>query len=80
MVTALVLSGGSGTRMGMDIPKQYIKVNGRTVISYCLERFFAHIMVDAVQIVADEVWREMILETVKHLCQTVDKGALDGNM
>ena len=34
MVTVLVLSGGSGTRMGMDIPKQYIKVNGRTVISY----------------------------------------------
>lgn len=69
MVTALILSGGSGTRMGMDIPKQYIKVNGRTVISYCLEIFFAHEMIDAVQIVADEAWQEMLSEIVRQLCK-----------
>ena len=80
MVTVLVLSGGSGTRMGMDIPKQYIKVNGRTVISYCLERFIAHNMIDAIQIVADEVWREMLLETMNHLCQAVDRRALDRSL
>ena len=27
MNTALVLAGGTGTRLGSDIPKQYIKVN-----------------------------------------------------
>lgn len=69
MVTALILSGGSGTRMGMDIPKQYIKVNGRTVISYCLEIFFVHEMIDAVQIVADEAWQEMLSEIVRQLCK-----------
>ncbi len=79
MVTALVLSGGSGTRMGMDIPKQYIKVSGRTVISYCLESFFTYEMIDAVQIVADEAWREMILETVKQLCQVVGRNTSDKN-
>lgn len=67
MVTALILSGGSGTRTGMDIPKQYIQVNGRTVISYCLERFLVHEMIDAVQIVADEAWREMIIEILKQV-------------
>lgn len=29
MVTALILSGGTGTRPGANIPKQYIKVNNR---------------------------------------------------
>lgn len=29
MITALILSGGTGTRLGADIPKQYIVVNGR---------------------------------------------------
>lgn len=77
MVTALVLSGGNGTRMGMDIPKQYIKVNGRTVISYCLESFFAHEMINAVQIVADETWQEMISDTVEVLCQNVNRDVSD---
>ena len=34
MNTALVLAGGTGTRLGADIPKQYIEVNGRMVIDY----------------------------------------------
>lgn len=37
MVTALILSGGTGTCLGADIPKQYIEVNNRPIISYCFE-------------------------------------------
>lgn len=80
MVTALVLAGGSGTRVGMDIPKQYIKVNGRAIISYCLECLFTHKLINAVQIVADEAWREMILETVKKLSQVMDKSTVNENV
>lgn len=68
MVTALLLSGGTGTRMGVETPKQYIEVNGRPVISYCLERLFAHEGIDAVQIVADEMWRKLILECMDGFC------------
>ncbi len=67
MVTALVLSGGTGTRMGVEIPKQYIEVKGRPVISYCLACLFGHDGIDAVQIVADEVWRETILTCMERL-------------
>lgn len=62
MVTALLLSGGTGTRMGVGMPKQYIKVNGRPVIFYCLKSLFAHKGIDAVQIVADEAWRETVIQ------------------
>ena len=34
MNIALILAGGTGTRLGTDIPKQYIKVNGRMTVSY----------------------------------------------
>lgn len=67
MVTALLLSGGTGTRMGSDIPKQYIEVNGRPIIAYCLKCLLAHEGIDAVQIVADEMWRETILTCVEGL-------------
>lgn len=60
MVVALILAGGSGTRMGLNIPKQYIKVNGKTIIAYCLETLLAHENIDAVQIVAAEKRQEEI--------------------
>jgi 2-C-methyl-D-erythritol 4-phosphate cytidylyltransferase len=61
MNIALVLSGGTGTRLGADIPKQYIEVNGRMIIDYCLETFFTSEHIDAVWIVADESWQDKIV-------------------
>lgn len=54
MNIALVLAGGVGSRMGFDIPKQYIKVKGRMVITYCLETFDEMEEIDAIQVVADK--------------------------
>lgn len=68
MVTALILSGGTGTRMGTEKPKQYIKVNNRPVITYCLETILFHSGIDAVQIVADEMWRDAVMECMADLC------------
>jgi 2-C-methyl-D-erythritol 4-phosphate cytidylyltransferase len=61
MNIALVLSGGTGTRLGADIPKQYIEVNGRMIIDYCLETFFTSEYIDAVWIVADKSWQDKII-------------------
>lgn len=36
---AIVLAGGRGRRMELDIPKQYITVNGKMLICYTLECF-----------------------------------------
>lgn len=62
MNIALVLSGGTGTRVGADIPKQYIRVKGKTILSYCLEVLEHCDEIDAIQIVADKAWREVIQE------------------
>jgi len=65
MTIALILSGGTGTRLGAEIPKQYIEVNGRTILSYCLETLLAHPEIDGVQIVADPSWQQTILEELE---------------
>lgn len=72
MVIALILSGGRGKRMGTDIPKQYIKVNDRPVISWCMECLAAHPKIDAIQIVAEEMWRDTITECIKRMDETSD--------
>ena len=64
MNIALILSGGTGTRLGADIPKQYLNVKDRPIISYCMEVLFQHRRIDAVYIVAATEWQELIEEQV----------------
>ena len=56
MVIALILSGGTGSRLGADIPKQYLRVQGRPVLLYCMETLHKSPVIDAVQIVAAQEW------------------------
>lgn len=67
MNIAVILSGGTGSRAGLAAPKQYVEGNGKPMICYCLETFFAHDRVDAVQIVADPAWREAIRRHVMRI-------------
>ena len=44
---ALIIAGGSGQRMGQDIPKQFINVDDKPVIVYTLEAFQNHANIDS---------------------------------
>lgn len=65
MNIAIILSGGTGTRLGSDIPKQYIQVNDRPVIAYCLEQFLENDAIDRIQIVADTTWHDFIRQNIE---------------
>lgn len=62
MNIALILSGGTGIRMGSEVPKQYIEVSGKPIICYSAERLSFHDRIDAIQIVAEPVWQKKIEE------------------
>lgn len=70
MNVALLLSGGLGTRLQSEVPKQYIEVGGRPVISYCIERLSLHKQIDALWIVADSAWHGQLTEWLEEY----DKG------
>lgn len=74
MNIALILSGGTGRRVGLDMPKQYIEVCGRPIISYCMESLSGHDGIDAIQIVAEEEWRDLITESMEQLAKTKKPG------
>lgn len=60
MTIALLLSGGTGSRLGEDIPKQYLEVCGKPMISYCIRALSEHPDIDGIQIVAAEEWQERL--------------------
>ena len=60
MVVAVVIAGGVGSRMGADIPKQFVQVNGKPVLFYTLDAFELHPMVDAIELVCIEGWEDSV--------------------
>ncbi|MBO4605198.1 MAG: 2-C-methyl-D-erythritol 4-phosphate cytidylyltransferase [Bacteroidales bacterium] len=55
---AVVIAGGVGFRMGLDIPKQFVEVEGKPVLFYTLEGFQKHPMVDEIVLVCIDGWQE----------------------
>ena len=60
MNIALIIAGGSGNRMGQDIPKQFINVYDKPVLIYTLEGFQHHPMVDAIEVVCIDGWHDVL--------------------
>ena len=60
MTVAVIIAGGVGLRMGADIPKQFVRVNGKPVLFYTLEAFEQHPMIDAIELVCIEGWEDSV--------------------
>ncbi len=65
MNTALLLSGGLGARIHTDVPKQYLSMGGRMLITCALKPLLASPFIDDVWIVAGYEWREHIIADAK---------------
>lgn len=65
MNTAIIIAGGSGTRMGEAIPKQFIEVCGKPVLVYTLESFQRHPQVDAIGVVCIEGWEQRVQDDAR---------------
>ncbi len=64
---ALIVAGGTGSRMGADVPKQYLELGGRAVIRHAVEAFLNHPRIDLVQVVIGEGHGEMFARAVRGL-------------
>lgn len=56
----IIPAAGSGSRMAMDAPKQYLKLNGKALIHHVIQVFAQSAKVDTIHVVLnpdDTVWR-----------------------
>lgn len=63
---AVIFAGGAGKRMGCEIPKQFLKIQGKEIIIHTLELFEINENID-------EIYVACILEGVELLKQLVTK-------
>ena len=60
MVVALLTAAGIGSRMGQDIPKQFMHVENKPIIVYTMEAFQRHPAVDAILVVTLPSWGDIL--------------------
>lgn len=78
MITAIILAGGNGTRVGADCPKQFVEILGKPVIAYTIEIFQKCADIDNIEIVCHHDWRSYLDETIKKYNLKKVKWIVDG--
>ena len=71
MTVALLTAAGSGTRMGQDIPKQFMHVENKPIIIHTMEAFQNHPSIDAIIVVTIPSWIDVVKAYAKQF--NIDK-------
>ncbi len=83
MLYAVIAAGGSGNRMGAEIPKQYISVSDKPIIAHTVGKFLDCDKFRKIIVLCPEEWCDFTSELLcKHFCSekiVVIKGGKDRN-
>ena len=78
MIVALLTAAGTGSRMNMDIPKQFYHINNKPVILYTLEAFQTSTLIDEILVVTLPNWKEVLWAYAKQYGISKLKYVIDG--
>ena len=78
MNVAIIIAGGTGNRMGQDIPKQFINIYDKPVLFYTLEGFQKHPQIDAIEVVCIDGWHDLVWAYAKQYGITKLKWIVSG--
>jgi len=78
MTIAIIIAGGSGSRMGHEIPKQFLNVYDKPVLIYTLEGFQKHPGIDAIEVVCIDGWHDVLWAYAKQYGITKLKWVVSG--
>lgn len=72
-VCLIILSGGLGKRFSNKLPKQFYKINGRTILEINLEKFVKYKLFSKIVVITDQKY----LKKTKELCRRFSRNLLD---
>ena len=59
---ALLLAGGKSSRMNTNRPKQYIEVNGESVLKHTMKAFQTHPLIQDIYVVCARGWEDTVCD------------------
>ena len=62
---AIILASGTGSRSGLDIPKQFFTVKNKTLLEYSIEAFEKNKFIDEIIIVSHIEHIDRVKEIIK---------------
>lgn len=68
MNIGLLIAGGSGNRMGQDIPKQFMHVDGAPIIIWTLKAFEQHPDIETIAVVCLRGWETVLQSYANQFC------------
>lgn len=66
MPIAMILAGGTGSRVGADRPKQFIEVCGKPIVAHTIELYQEYPDIEAIEIVCCEDWIDYLEKVVEN--------------
>lgn len=78
MNVVLLTAAGTGTRMGQDIPKQFIHIDNKPILIHTLDAFQNHPSIDAIIVVTLPSWIEVVKAYAKQFNITKLQWVVEG--
>ena len=75
---AIIFAGGQGKRMGLEIPKQFLKVKGKPILAYTLEIFENNNDIDKIYISTQEEYIPYVHKIAKEYEISKIRGVVKG--
>lgn len=63
--TAILLCGGTGSRMGAEVPKQFLEISGKPVIIHTIQRIEAAECIKQFVVVVHVDWKDYLLDLLE---------------
>lgn len=77
-ITAIILAGGVGKRMGADCPKQFLTIHGKPIIAHTLDNFQNNKNVDSIIVVCLDTWFDHLKKIISKYNLTKVKDIVSG--
>ena len=78
MITAIILAGGIGSRVGAECPKQFIEVLDKPVLAYTIEIFQMNPQIDTIEVVCHKNWKNFLINMISKYNLNKVKWIVDG--
>ena len=66
MIFAVILAGGTGSRMGVsDMPKQFLELKGKPILNHTIEKFLPHPSFEKIIVLSPKEWIHHTKEIIR---------------